>query len=194
MRTAWLVAALFLCIGSAARAQYPPAPAVVAEAPPVINSVAFAVRPPRPGRLDYLQTIRFIDDGMKYIDPASGFFISPAGEMCFRSRPLVPPSIYAEYYKDWCIFPQTVDRVEAVVDDITNVNQARVWCRHAAPQCAHQVGFHHALDHSPQIDNTIVMQTVSYRRERDAVENLVYLMGGGIAPRAPAALIDADRR
>ena len=41
-----------------------------------IDSDAFAKRPPLPGQRGYLETIRFIDDGMKYIDHFAEFFVS----------------------------------------------------------------------------------------------------------------------
>src|SRR5437879_5024987 len=69
-------------------------PAVPYGQEPAINSPAFAVRIPAPGRPGYLQTIKFVDDGMRYVDRDSQFFISPAGEMCFRIRPNYPEIIY----------------------------------------------------------------------------------------------------
>src|ERR1041385_5071606 len=58
--------------------------------PPPINSPAFAVRAPLPGRPGYLETIKFIDDGVRYVDPVSHFYISAAGEMCFHTPPSYP--------------------------------------------------------------------------------------------------------
>jgi hypothetical protein len=52
--------------------------------PLAINSVAFEKRAPLPGQMGYIETIKYIDDGMKYIDPSSEFFISFNGDMCFR--------------------------------------------------------------------------------------------------------------
>jgi hypothetical protein len=136
------------------------------------NSPAFARRGPLPGRPDYLQTIKYIDDGMRYIDPLTQFFISPAGEMCFRTKPNYPQVIYETRYRIWCIHPQTVDRVDAVTNDITRINEVHVWCQRAYPQCAH------SLNEPGWIANSIAASTVDYRKERDALEDLVDLMGG----------------
>src|SRR5213080_48359 len=81
-------------------------PAVPYGQEPAINSPAFAVRIPAPGRPGYLQTIKFVDDGMRYVDRDSQFFISPAGEMCFRVRPNYPEIIYYAAYRNWCTYPQ----------------------------------------------------------------------------------------
>ena len=134
-----------------------------------INSPAFAIRAPLPAQLGYLTTIKFIDDGMRYVDPLSQFYISPAGEMCFRTRPDYPTIIYDNYYRDWCIFPQTVDRVEAVTNP--TFNEVRLWCMRAYPQCAHSLP-------DGRIRNSISAPTLDYRQQRLALENLVYMMGG----------------
>src|SRR6266496_243034 len=136
------------------------------------NSPAFARRDPLPGRPDYLQTIKYIDDGMRYIDPLTQFFVSAAGEMCFRTKPNYPQVIYETRYRIWCIYPQMVDRVEAVTNDITRINEVHVWCLRAYPQCAH------SLNEPGWIANSISASTVDYRKERDALEDLVDLMGG----------------
>jgi hypothetical protein len=143
-----------------------------APAPPPapVNSPVFAVRAPLPGQPAYLTTIKFIDDGMRYVDPLSLFYVSPAGEMCFRTHPDYPTTIYENYYRDWCIFPQTVDRVEVVTNP--TINEVRVWCMRAYPQCAHSPA-------DGGFANYIVAPTLDYRQERVAVENLVYMMGGG---------------
>jgi hypothetical protein len=140
---------------------------------PVINSPAFAVRIPAPGRPGYLQTIKFVDDGMRYVDRDSQFFISPAGEMCFRVRPNYPEIIYDAAYRNWCIYPQVVDRVEAATNDVTGINEVRLWCLRSYPQCAH------APD-SGWVSNNISAGTVDYLRERAAVEDLISIMGGNV--------------
>jgi hypothetical protein len=142
--------------------------------PTAINSSAFATRGPLPGRPDYLQTIKYIDDGMRYVDPLTHFFISPAGELCFRTKPNYPQVIYETRYRTWCMYPQTIDHVEAVTNDITRINEVHVWCLRAYPQCAH------SLTEPGWIANSISASTVDYRQERDALENLIYLMGGNI--------------
>jgi hypothetical protein len=138
------------------------------------NSPSFVRRGPPPGRPDYLQTIKYIDDGMRYVDPLTQFFISSAGEMCFRTKPNYPQVIYETRYRIWCIYPQTVDHVEAVTNDITRINEVHVWCLRAYPQCAHN------LTEPGWIANSISASTLDYRQERDALENLIYLMGGNI--------------
>jgi hypothetical protein len=137
-----------------------------------INSPAFARRGSLPGRPDYLLTIKYIDDGMRYVDPLTHFFISPAGELCFRTKPNYPQVIYETRYRTWCMHPQTVDRVEAVSNDITRINEVHVWCRRAYPQCAH------SLTELGWIANSISISTVDYRKERDALEDLTDMMGG----------------
>ena len=113
-----------------------------------------------------------IDDGMRYVDPLTHFFVSPAGELCFRTKPNYPQVIYETRYRTWCMYPQTVDRVEAVSNDITRINEVHLWCRRAYPQCAH------SLSEPGWIANSISASTVDYRKERDALEDLVDLMGG----------------
>ena len=175
MRTRSAAAALFAALlaalapamvyGQALPAGFFAAPAPAAP----INSPVFAIRPPLPAQLGYPTTIKFIDDGMRYVDPLSQFYISPAGQMCFRTRPDYPTVIYDNYYRDWCIFPQTVDRVEAVTNP--TFNEVRLWCMRAYPQCAHSLP-------DGRIGNSISAPTLDYRQERLALENLVHMMGG----------------
>jgi hypothetical protein len=139
---------------------------------PEINSPAFARRGPLPTRPDYLLTIKYIDDGMRYVDPLTHFYVSPAGELCFRTKPNYPQVIYETRYRTWCMYPQTVDRVEAVSNDITRINEVHLWCRRAYPQCAH------SLTEPGWIANSISTSTVDYRKERDALEDLIDMMGG----------------
>jgi hypothetical protein len=140
-----------------------------------INSLAFARRDPLPGQPSYLQTVKYIDDGLRYIDPWSQFFISPAGEMCFRTRPYYPTIYYNNYYRIWCIYPQSVDRVEAGTG--FTFHEVRLWCMHAYPQCAHSFD---------EIADSISAPTIDYRQERDTLETLIYLMGGNVRPVQPA--------
>src|SRR5579875_1065900 len=51
--------------------------------PPMIDSPAFALRSPLPGHPGYLETIAYIDDGLKYVDSKRAFFVSRDGRMCF---------------------------------------------------------------------------------------------------------------
>src|SRR3954465_7487907 len=67
---------------------------------PATNSLTFAIRAPIPGKLGYLETIKFIDDGIRYIDPFSNFYVSAAGEICFHTPPSYPKIYTQVYYKD----------------------------------------------------------------------------------------------
>ena len=147
---------------------------VIETVPAPINSPVFAVRGALPGQPSFSQTVKYIDDGMRYIDPESAFFISPAGEMCFRTRPHYPTIYYDTYYRNWCVYPQSVERVEAGVG-LTS-NEVRLWCMHAYPQCVHT--FY-------EIADSISAPTMDYRQERAALENLIYLMGGVVTPSRP---------
>jgi hypothetical protein len=149
-------------------------PFAVTSEPAPINSIGFAVRGALPGQPDYLQTVKYIDDGMRFADPGSRFFISPAGEMCFRIRPHYPTVYYDDYYRNWCMHPWTVDRVEAGIGFA--FNEVRLWCAHSAPQCAHSVD---------EIANGISAPTTEYRQERWALQNLIYLMGGSVSSSRP---------
>jgi hypothetical protein len=150
-----------------------------------INSPAFAIRAPAPGQLGYLDTIRYIDSGVKYIDPFAEFFVSYDGQMCFRglvNRQLLEFENYQNY---WCMYPTMVNNVEELEDNITTVNRVRLWCVLEAPQCARRFGFVNYLDESPWIGNSISAQTRPSKEQRAAVEHLIYLMGGNAgSPRA----------
>ncbi len=177
MRAGWAAAALALLTACAPTVPYGEAlPAGTATLPPPINSLTFVRRDPLPGQPNYLQTIKYIDDGMKYIDPLSQFYISQAGEMCFRIRPNYSSEIlYYSLYRDWCMYPQSVDRVEAATDDISGIYKVRLRCAHAYPLCVHnEIG---------RIENSISAGTIDYLQERAAVENLVHVMGGLTGPR-----------
>jgi hypothetical protein len=146
--------------------------------PQAINSPAYAVRPPLSGRPGYLDTIRYIDDGVKYIDPYAEFFVSYDGQMCFRGL-VNRQQPYSENYQNyWCMYPTAVNNVEALEDDISYVNTVRLWCVLAAPQCARRIGFANFLDDSASFGNSIAAQTRPSNEQRNAIEYLIYLMGG----------------
>ncbi len=148
--------------------------------PVAINSPAFEKRAPLPGQPGYLETIKYVDDGMKYIDPSSEFFISYFGDMCFRglvNRQLATFETYANY---WCMNPLAVNNVDALRNNITSVNVVRLWCAHAAPQCARRIGYPNYLDTNPGIANSISVEITPYQPQRAALEHLVYLMGGNV--------------
>ena len=154
--------------------------------PAAIAPLPLAVQPP-PGQLSYyLQLIKYVDDGMRYIDPLSLFFISPEGAMCFRTRPNYPQIIYEAYHQDWCMYPQTVDRVEAAP------NVVRLWCMRAYPQCAYAVGAG-VIAHSISVTNSISVETVDNQQERAALESLINVMGGYVR-LTPAAGASGGRR
>src|SRR5260370_6450997 len=69
--------------------------------------------------------------------------------------------------------------------DISYVNTVRLWCVLAAPQCARRTGFPNFLDDSNWIGNSIAVQTRPSREQRDAIEYLIYLMGGNAAGAQP---------
>lgn len=150
---------------------------------PPLNSLAFVRRPPPPGQPGYLQTIRYVDDGMRYAVPNAGFFVSAAGEMCFQG--LVVPGVTLEfsppYY--WCMSPLDVSNVEALENDTSYVNKVRLWCRQASPQCAHKIGYPDQFDNM-RVANSIAAETYPFKRVRAAIAYLVYLMGGSVEPDA----------
>ncbi len=154
--------------------------------PAVINSVSFAVRPVPPGQPGYLETIRYIDDGVKYIDRYSEFFISFNGEMCFRGLVNHQQAEFENYQNYWCIHPTAVNNVDALENDVSYVNEVRLWCGHAAPQCARRIGYPNFLDESAPTSNSISAQIVSYKQARSAIEYLIYLMGGSAGAAEPS--------
>jgi len=147
--------------------------------PPPVNSLAFQKRPPLPGQPGYLETIRYIDDGMHYITPIAGFFVSHTGDMCFWGAivPGVTPVYIPPNY--WCISPFAVGKVDAIENNISYVNQIRLWCRLATPQCAYKVAYPSMLD-TKRIANFVTAETIPFQRQREAIEYLVYLMGGTV--------------
>jgi hypothetical protein len=144
-----------------------------------INSLAFEKRPPLPGQPGYLQTIDYIDHGSNYISPGARFFVSSSGDMCFWGA--IVPGVQPEYIPPnyWCMSPFAVGRVDALENDVSYINQVRLWCGLAAPQCAHKVGYPNVPDNL-WIANSITAETVPFLRQREAIEYLVYLMGGDV--------------
>ena len=155
--------------------------------PEAINSPAFAVRPPLPGQPGYLETIRYIDDGVKYIDPFAEFFVSFDGQLCFRGL-VNRQQVYFENYQNyWCMYPTAVNNVEALENNVSYVNNVRLWCVVEAPQCARRTGIPNFLDDSSWIGNSITAQTRPFREQRNAIQYLIYLMGGNA--REPEPLV-----
>jgi hypothetical protein len=153
--------------------------------PEAINSPAFAVRPPPPGRPGYLETIRYIDSGMKYIDGFAEFFISFDGQICFRGLVNRQLTLFENYQNYWCMHPTAVSNVDALEDNVSLVNTVRLWCALEAPQCARRFGFGNFLDDSGWWGNAITAQTRPFREQRDAIAYLVYLMGGNVGGPLP---------
>lgn len=147
-----------------------------------LNSLAFEKRPPLPGQPGYLETIRFIFDGVHYGSPTAGFLVSNKGDLCFQGVivPGPPPEYVPEDF--WCISPYDVSRVEAVENDITAINRVRLWCRLGAPQCAYKIGYPNMLD-DLWFSASITTETMPFLQQRDAIEYLVYLMGGNVERR-----------
>ena len=65
------------------------------------------------------------------------------------------------------------------------MNTVRLWCVLQAPQCARRVGVPNFLDDSDWIGNSITAQTRPFREQRNAIEYLIYLMGGKVTGPAP---------
>ncbi len=144
-----------------------------------INSQAFAIRAPSPGQPGYLETIRYIDSGVKYIDPFAEFFISFDGQLCFRGLVNRQMLLFENYQNYWCMYPTNVNNVEELPDNVTTVNTVRLWCRLEAPQCARRLGLpNFLLDESPWLGNSISVQIRPSKEQRTAIEHLIYLMGG----------------
>jgi hypothetical protein len=176
MRATWLIRSLLAALLLSACAP---------GAPPPINSPQFVRRPPQPGQPGYLETIRFIADGLHYVSASASFFVSPTGEMCFQGLPNDEMNPYVVPGVSWCISPLAVASVDPVKNGITYVNGVRLWCRHSAPQCAHKIGQPNLLDRA-WIANSITADTVPFRQQRQAITHLIYLMGGDAS--VPAAM------
>ena len=145
--------------------------------PPPINSPAFVIRAPLPGRPGYLAIIKFVDDGVRYVDPLSHFYISGAGEMCFHTPPSYPKIYINAYYKDWCIHPYVVDRV-SVIELASGSHGVEMWCRRAYPACAHSL-------ETGEIANRVFAASIDYQQERRALQHLVFMMGGSVPLSGP---------
>lgn len=185
--------AVFLALLITACSQTPPmyfgpqlASARGAVEPQAINSPVYAVRPPPPGQPGYLETVRYIDNGMKYIDPYAEFFVSFDGQLCFRGLVNRQEAFFENYQNYWCMPPTAVNNVEALENNISYVNTVRLWCVLEAPQCARRFGFGNflengGLDNTGWLGNSISAQIRPFREQRSAIEYLVYLMGGNAA-------------
>jgi hypothetical protein len=148
--------------------------------PQYVNLSDFARRAPPAGRPSYLETVKYIDDGMKYVYPAAAFFVSPDGRMCFRGTVETqqnyrfPPQEYILYNSDWCLPPTAVSRVEKI-----GVDQLRLFCKYENPQCVTEIGYLNA------VSNSLSVQSVPSDQEKAAIEHLIYLMGGNLGDVRP---------
>lgn len=160
--------------------------ACVPPLPAPIDSPIFARRAPLPGQPGYLETIKYVDDGLRYIAPGARFLVSADGEMCFLGSivPGVRLELLPEHY--WCMSPFDVSTVDALENDTSYVNRVRLWCRHSSPQCARKIAYPDQFD-DMTVANSITAETIPFRRERDAIAYLVYLMGGNIGPNEAEA-------
>jgi hypothetical protein len=151
-------------------------PACVPAEPQYLNNPAFARRAPPAGRPTYLETIKYIDDGLRYVDPTTAFYVSADGRMCFRGVLTNPQTTWDNVYKtDWCLLPTAVSRVATVV---IGTSQVFLRCKHADPQCIHEIGYSRAI-------NTAYVRTLPPDQEKAAVEHLIYLMGGTLGDSEP---------
>lgn len=153
--------------------------------PQEINSPAFDLRPPLPGQPGYLETINYINNGVKYIDGFAEFFISYDGQMCFRGLVNREQAFFENYQNYWCMPPTAVNNVEALRNGVSYINTVRLWCVLEAPQCARRYGYPNFLDESGWWGNSITAQTRPFEEQRDAIEYLIYLMGGNVREAQP---------
>ncbi len=150
-------------------------PACAPSGPEYVNNPAFAQRAPPTGRPTYLETIKYIDDGLRYADPAAAFFVSTDGRMCFRSVLTTQQTNLDNYYKSvWCLLPSAVSRVYSI-----DTGQVSLSCKHTDPQCIREIGI------SYRATNTARVRIVPSDQEKAAVEHLIYLIGGSLGDGQP---------
>ena len=148
--------------------------------PQSVNLPDFARRAPPAGRPTYLETVKYIDDGMKYVYPTAAFFVSADGRMCFRGTVETeehykfPPEEYILYSSDWCLPPTAVGHVEKL-----GVDQLRLVCKYQNPQCVTEIGYLN------RVSNTISVQSLPSDQQKAAIEHLIYLMGGDLGDVRP---------
>jgi hypothetical protein len=147
--------------------------------PPPINSPTFVLRPPPLGSPGYLDTIAYIDNGLRYVDPQSAFFVSADGRMCFVGVLNVRHTVFNVRQFPWCVAPTSLATIDVIENDVTYVPQLRLWCRHAAPQCFQERGRFYRRA------NSIAVELIPSQSEMEAVAYLVYLMGGSVPAAWP---------
>ena len=148
--------------------------------PQNIDITMFARRAPSPAQPSFLQTITYIDDGLRYVDPSNAFFIAGDGRMCFRGAYTLSQTIFDSLYKtDWCLFPTAINQVELVPDIVTGKYQLQLSCKHAAGRCVEEVG---SLRRQAAL---VTLPIIPPQQEKAAIEHLVYLMGGDLGDSHP---------
>jgi hypothetical protein len=103
--------------------------------------------------------------------------------MCFRGLVNRQQAFFENYQNYWCMYPTAVNNVEALENDVSYVNTVRLWCVLGAPQCARRIGIPNFLDDSSWLGNSITAQTRPFREQRNAIQYLIYLMGGNVRER-----------
>jgi hypothetical protein len=143
--------------------------------PQYANNPAFARRAPPAGRPSYLETVKYVDDGMRYADPTTAFFVSSDGRMCFRGVLNAERTNLEYFYKsDWCLPPTSVYRVDSI-----RTGEVSLICKHADPRCVREIGYR------DRGSNTVAIHVVPSDQEKVAVEHLIYLMGGNLGEYQP---------
>lgn len=154
------IAVLTTSLTTAASAQYVNAP------------VSWWTLPIAPAIATYVQTIRFIDDGIRYADAEAAFFVSPDSRMCFRKPLNLGRTIFDELTpSDWCLFPTAIGSVVTIPSLVTGEEDLQISCGHWAPQCVRELGYWREA-------NVITMKVYRPQEEKAAVAHLIYLMGG----------------
>jgi hypothetical protein len=152
-------------------------PACMPPEPQYVDSPVFAQRAPPAGRPTYLETIKYIDDGLRYVDPTAAFFVSFDGRMCFRGVLNAERTNLDYFYKsDWCLLPAAVYRVDSI-----KTGEVSLFCKHADPQCIREIGYRY------RGANHATIRIVPSDQEKVAVEHLIYLMGGNLGDSQPFA-------
>ncbi len=152
------------------------------------GGAAVAYPPPPPGYPSYFQTIKYIDDGMQYVDRRTAFFVRPDGGMCFRGA-VDTQNQYTFYYTDWCI---PADSVREVTD--LGHDTLRLYCKHSTPRCAWEIAYWPVIGNTIAYyggtANTITIRITPPDQEKAALEHLVHLLGSSLGDAQPFA---ADR-
>ena len=139
------------------------------------NDPVFAQRAPPAGRPTYLETIKYIDDGVKYADRTAAFFVSPDGRMCFRGLLNAERTNLDQFYRtDWCLAPTAVSLVDSL-----RTGELNLFCKHSDPQCIREIGYR------DRGTNTALIYIVPSDQEKTAIEHLIYLMGGSLGDYQP---------